>query len=499
VSPPRRPADDDGQLRRAVAELLRVAPVADALAERLAARGFSLALVGGSVRDALLGRLGEDLDFATDARPDDVLAAVAGWADATWTTGIGFGTVGIGRDGWRLEVTTYRAEAYDRSSRKPVVEYGESLEADLERRDFTVNAMAVTLPDRTFVDPYGGLIDLRAHLLRTPGAPEASFNDDPLRIMRAARFVSQLAGWAVGDEVVAAMKQLSGRLEIVSAERKRDEFVKLLLGADPVRGLRLLVDTGAADYVVPELSKLKATVDEHRRHKDVYEHTLTVLEQAVRLERERGFGPDLVIRLAALLHDIGKPKTRSFEPGGGVSFHHHEVVGAAMTRSRLAELHFPKQVIEDVARLVELHLRFHGYAEGEWTDAAVRRYVRDAGPLLERLHVLTRSDCTTRNRNKAARLAAAYDDLEERINRLAAEEELKAIRPRLDGAEVMRYLDLSPGPVVGRALKFLLELRLERGPMTADEAYEALREWAAGEGLPDPGPPPTTDGDDTRK
>ncbi|MFL6239640.1 MAG: CCA tRNA nucleotidyltransferase [Actinomycetes bacterium] len=492
MSRPRRPIDDDA-LRRAVAELLRVAPVADALAERLAASGHALALVGGSVRDALLGRLSQDLDFATDARPDEVLAAVRGWAEATWTTGINFGTVGIGRDGWRLEVTTYRAEAYDRTSRKPQVAYGDSLEADLERRDFTVNAMAVTLPERTFVDPYGGLDDLRARVLRTPGSAVASFDDDPLRIMRAGRFVAQL-GWSVADDVVTAMAELSGRLEIVSPERKRDELTKLLLGAEPVRGLRLLADTGAADLVVPELSKLKATVDEHRRHKDVYEHTLTVLTQAVMLERERGFDPDLVVRLAALLHDIGKPKTRSFESGGGVSFHHHEVVGAAMTRSRLSELRFPKHVVEDVSRLVELHLRFHGYAEGEWTDAAVRRYVRDAGHLLDRLHVLTRSDCTTRNKAKAARLAAAYDDLEARIARLAAEEELRAIKPRLDGGQVMAYLGQSPGPIIGQALKFLLELRLERGPMTADQGYEALRTWAVEQGLADPGRPPSEPG-----
>ena len=471
-----------------------MAPVADALAARLAERNHALALVGGSIRDAMLGRLGTDLDFATDARPDEVLAAVRDWADATWTTGIDFGTVGIDKGGLRLEVTTYRAESYDRTSRKPTVEYGESLEDDLGRRDFTANAMAVTLPDRTFVDPFGGLDDLRAKVLRTPGSPEASFNDDPLRIMRAARFVSQL-GWTVADDVVAAMRALAGRLEIISPERKRDEFVKLLLGAEPVQGLRLLVDTGAADYVVPELSKLKETVDEHRRHKDVYEHTLTVLDKAVTLERERGFAPDLVIRLAALLHDIGKPKTRSFEPGGGVSFHHHEVVGAAMTRARLSALHFSKHATEDVARLVELHLRFHGYAEGEWTDSAVRRYVRDAGPLLERLHVLTRSDCTTRNRAKAARLAAAYDDLEARITRLAAEEELKAIKPPLDGTQVMRYLDVPPGPVVGRALAFLLELRLERGPMPVEDAYGELRRWAIDQDMPDPGPPPRGGGE----
>jgi poly(A) polymerase len=482
VSSNSRRRRDGGALRRAVTELLRVAPVADALAARLADRGHALALVGGSIRDAMLGRLGNDLDFATDARPDEVLAAVEGWADATWTTGIDFGTVGIEREQMRLEVTTYRAEAYDRTSRKPIVEYGESLEDDLGRRDFTANAMAVSLPDRTFVDPFNGLDDLRARVLRTPGSPETSFNDDPLRIMRAARFVSQL-DWTVADDVVVAMRELAVRLKIVSSERKRDEFVKLLLGAQPVKGLRLLVDTGAADFVVPELGKLKETVDEHRRHKDVYEHTLTVLDKAVALEPERGFEPDLVIRLAALLHDIGKPKTREFEPGGGVSFHHHEVVGAAMARARLVELHFSKHVIEDVARLVELHLRFHGYAEGEWTDSAVRRYVRDAGSLLDRLHVLTRSDCTTRNKVKAGRLAAAYDDLETRIARLAEAEELKAIRPPLDGTEVMAFLNVPPGPVVGRALAHLLELRLEHGPMTPEEAYEALRQWAEHEGL----------------
>jgi poly(A) polymerase len=362
-----------------------------------------------------------------------------------------------------------------------VVAFGDSLEGDLARRDFTVNAMAVTLPDREFVDPYGGLRDLAARSLRTPGTAEASFDDDPLRIMRAARFAAQLgddkAPFVVADDVVAAMRTMADRLVIVSPERIRDELAKTVLAARPRCGLTLLVDTGIAEYVLPELPRLKATIDEHRRHKDVYEHSLTVLDQTIALEAERGFEPDLVLRLAALLHDIGKPKTRQFEPGGGVSFHHHEVAGAAMARDRLSKLRFPKQVVEDVARLVELHLRFHGYAEGEWTDSAVRRYVRDAGPLLERLHVLTRSDCTTRNRRKAAALKAAYDDLEARIARLAEEEELRAIRPDLDGRQVMALLGLPPGPLVGEALRFLLELRLERGPMSHEEATAELRRW----------------------
>ena len=374
---------------------------------------------------------------------------------------------------------------YDKTSRKPAVSYGTSLEDDLSRRDFTVNAMAVTLPDRAFVDPHEGLRDLAERLLRTPGAAEASFDDDPLRIMRAARFVAQL-GFTVADDVVAAMHELAARLEIVSPERKRDELAKTILAPEPVPGLRLLVDCNAAEYFLPELPKLEATVDEHLRHKDVYEHTLIVLEQTVALEQERDFTPDLVTRLGALLHDIGKPKTRSFEAGGGVSFHHHEVVGAAMARARLTELRFPKHVVEDIARLIELHLRFHGYAEGEWTDSAVRRYVRDAGPLLERLHVLTRSDCTTRNRAKAKRLAAAYDDLEARIARLAEAEELQSIRPDLDGRQVMGVLGVSPGPVVGEALGFLLDLRLERGPLGADTATAELLRWAAERGSETP-------------
>ncbi|MGN6244957.1 MAG: CCA tRNA nucleotidyltransferase [Motilibacteraceae bacterium] len=456
-----------------------VSPVADDLARRFAAAGHALALVGGSVRDAVLGRLGQDLDFTTDARPDQVLALVAPWADAHWETGIAFGTVAGRKAGCTVEVTTYRAEAYERDSRKPAVTFGDSLEEDLLRRDFTVNAMAVALPQREFVDPHGGLRDLAAKVLRTPGTPEDSFSDDPLRMMRAARFAAQL-GFEVAPEVVAAMTAMAERITIVSAERVRDELAKLLLSPDPVRGLRLLVDTGLADHVLPELPKLKLEIDEHHRHKDVYEHTLTVLEQAVALETALpDGGPDLTLRLAALLHDVGKPKTRRFQPGGGVSFHNHEVVGARITEARLRELRFPKDLVADVARLVELHLRFHGYGTGEWTDSAVRRYVRDAGDLLPRLHALTRSDCTTRNRRKAAALSAAYDHLEERIARLAEEEELASLRPALDGNEIMTLLGLRPGPVVGRAYKHLMELRMDRGPMTAEEAETALREWWA--------------------
>ncbi|MGH8868712.1 MAG: CCA tRNA nucleotidyltransferase [Actinomycetes bacterium] len=473
--PPPLPLSD--VQRRAVAELLRVSPVADDLGRRFADAGHELALVGGSVRDALLGRLGNDLDFTTDARPDQVLEIVRGWSDSVWETGIAFGTVGLRKGAYHLEITTYRSEVYDPASRKPEVAYGRTLTDDLVRRDFTVNAMAVRLPGTTFADPFGGLEDLAARWLRTPGRPEDSFGDDPLRMMRAARFSAQI-GFAVAPEVVSAMTDMAGRIDIVSAERVRDELSKLVLAAEPRRGLTLLVDTGLADRVLPELPRLRLEQDEHHRHKDVYEHSLTVLEQAIALEPDDD-GPDLVLRLAALLHDVGKPKTRSFEPGGGVSFHHHEVVGAAMCRARLTALKFPKQVVEDVARLTELHLRFHGYGRGEWTDSAVRRYVRDAGPLLDRLHRLTRSDCTTRNRRKAETLARAYDDLERRIAALAEEEELARIRPDLDGNEIMRVLGIKPGPLVGRAYHHMLELRMDRGPLGHDVAVEELLRWYA--------------------
>ncbi|QLE73009.1 CCA tRNA nucleotidyltransferase [Streptomyces rectiverticillatus] len=470
--------------RRAVSELLRVSPVADDLARRFQEAGFTLALVGGSVRDALLGRLGNDLDFTTDARPQDVLKIVRPWADSVWEVGIAFGTVGCRKADFDIEVTTYRSEAYDRTSRKPEVSYGDSIEEDLVRRDFTVNAMAVALPEKEFIDPHNGLEDLAARVLRTPGTPEESFSDDPLRMMRAARFAAQL-DFEVAPEVVTAMTEMSGRLEIVSAERVRDELNKLILSDHPRKGLRLLVDTGLAALVLPELPALRLERDEHHRHKDVYEHTLTVLEQAVALEAPRdqpGGGPDLVLRLAALLHDIGKPRTRRFEKDGRVSFHHHEVVGAKMTKSRMTKLKYSNELVKDVSKLVELHLRFHGYGTGEWTDSAVRRYVRDAGPMLERLHKLTRSDCTTRNKRKANALSRAYDGLEERIARLQEQEELDAIRPDLDGNQIMEILGVGPGPQIGKAYKHMLELRLENGPMSHDEAVAALKVWWAAQG-----------------
>ncbi|WP_425551023.1 CCA tRNA nucleotidyltransferase [Actinoallomurus oryzae] len=458
----------------AISELLsRVAPLANDLGRVFAAAGHELALVGGPVRDALLGRPVSDLDFTTDAHPERILQIVNGWADAVWTIGIEFGTIGLRKGDHQIEITTYRSESYDPKSRKPEVAYGTSLTEDLARRDFAVNAMATRLPGHEFVDPYGGLADLRAKTIRTPGRPEDSFGDDPLRMMRAARFASQL-GFTVEPAVVAAMTEMAGRIEIVSAERVRDELSKLLTGAHPRQGLSLLVDTGLAARVLPELPKLRLEIDEHHRHKDVYEHSLIVLEQAIAQEKD---GPDLILRLAALLHDIGKPKTRSFVDGGRVTFHHHEVVGASMSKARLTALRYPKDVVADVSRLVELHLRFHGYGTGEWTDSAVRRYVRDAGPLLSRLHKLTRADCTTRNKRKAAALARTYDDLERRIARLEKEEELAKIRPELDGHEIQQILDLKPGPAVGRAYKFLLDLRLDQGPIGKEAAAKALREW----------------------
>jgi poly(A) polymerase len=461
--------------QQAMTDLFRkIAPVADELGRLFVAKGHELALVGGPVRDILLGRSGNDLDLTTDARPERVLDIVRDWADAVWTIGIDFGTVGLRKGSWLIEITTYRSESYDPKSRKPEVMYGDTLEGDLERRDFAVNAMAVRLPDHEFVDPYGGLDDLAARRLRTPGTPERSFDDDPLRMLRAARFASQL-GFAVDPGALAAMTAMAERIEIVSAERIRDELDKLLCGAYPREGLRLLVETGLAAHVLPELPKLRLEIDEHHRHKDVYEHTLTVLDQAIAQEDGK---PDKILRWAALMHDVGKPKTRRHEPGGRVSFHHHEVVGAQLTKKRMTELKFPKDVVADVARLVELHLRFHGYGTGEWTDSAVRRYVRDAGHLVDRLHKLTRADCTTRNKRKAAVLSRTYDHLEERIARLAEEEELAKIRPELDGNEIQQVLGIGPGPVVGRAYKFLLDLRLDKGVIGKEAATEALLEWA---------------------
>ncbi|MGW4640839.1 CCA tRNA nucleotidyltransferase [Sphaerisporangium sp. NPDC004334] len=466
--------------QRAVIDLFRrIAPIADELGDLFAAHRHELAVVGGSVRDVFLGRIGNDLDLTTDARPERVLEIVKDWADSIWTIGIDFGTVGVRKGAWVLEITTYRSESYDPKSRKPEVVYGDTLEADLERRDFAVNAMAVRLPGHEFVDPYGGLSDLSAKVMRTPGTPEQSFDDDPLRMLRAARFASQL-GFTVDPAVVAAMTSMADRIEIVSAERIRDELDKLLCGDDPRSGLGLLVDTGLAAHVLPELPKLRLEIDEHHRHKDVYEHTLIVLEQAIALETA---GPDRVLRWAALLHDIGKPKTRRYEEAGRVSFHHHEVVGAQMAKKRLGELRFPKDVVADVAQLVELHLRFHGYGTGEWTDSAVRRYVRDAGHLLERLHKLTRADCTTRNKRKAQALSRTYDDLEVRIARLADEEELAKMRPELDGNEIQQVLGVGPGPVVGKAYKFLLDMRLDQGIVGKDAAREALLAWARDQDL----------------
>jgi len=478
--------------RRAAAALLRERVPAVAGIGRLFARHhYELALVGGPVRDVFLGERPADFDLTTNATPDQVLTITRGWADKTWTIGIAFGTVGLRKGNDHFEVTTYRSEQYDRTSRRPDVQYGTSLEQDLSRRDFTVNAMAARLPGYEFTDPFGGFDALREKVLRTPGPPEQSFGDDPLRILRAARFAAKL-GFAVAPEVRAAMTEQAGRLEIVSAERITVELTKLMLTPDPALGIDLLVQTGVAEQVLPEVSRLRMEADEHHRHKDVYQHSLTVLRQAIALEPEYGLGDDggdLVVRLAALLHDIGKPKTRTLLPDGRVAFHLHEVVGAKMTKRRLTALRFPNDVIRDVSRLVELHLRFHGYGEGEWTDAAVRRYVRDAGPLLTRLHVLTRADCTTRNRAKAARLARAYDGLEERITELSEQEELARLRPELDGNEIMRILGVPPGPVVGKARDFLLELRINRGELGRDRVIQELRDWAAAEGISAPEPP----------
>ena len=465
---------------RAIAELRRIAPVTDDLGSRFTEAGEELALVGGPVRDAMLGRSHNDLDFTTSARPETTERLVSGWADAVWDVGRAFGTIGCRKGPWQVEITTYRSEEYDATSRKPVVDYGDTLAGDLGRRDFTVNAMAVLLPGNHVEDPYGGVVDLAHGLLRTPGKPEDSFSDDPLRMMRAARFAAQL-GFVVHPDVVTAMRGMADRIEIVSAERVRDELVKLVCAPHPRRGLALLVETGLAARVLPELPALALERDEHHRHKDVYDHTLTVLEQSIELEHRLSEGPDarpdFVSRFAALMHDVGKPRTRRFQDDGSVTFHHHDVVGAKLTRKRMKALRFSNEEIDAVAKLVELHLRFHGYGTGEWTDSAVRRYVRDAGDQLERLHVLTRADCTTRNKRKADRLRRTYDDLENRIEQLAAEEELAAIRPDLDGNQIMQILDIGPGREVGAAYNHLLELRMEHGPMSPEDAEAALLAW----------------------
>ncbi|MBH0097760.1 CCA tRNA nucleotidyltransferase [Salinibacterium sp. NSLL150] len=454
-------------------------PVAT-LSARFAAEGFELALVGGPVRDAFLGRKVTDLDFATNATPDDIMRMVKPISEAQWDIGRDFGTIAARIDGETVEITTYRADSYDGATRKPVVAFGDSLEKDLERRDFSVNAMALRLPERVLVDPWGGVEHLLSKTLTTPGSPEVSFGDDPLRMMRAARFTSQL-GFTVSPATVDAMKQLAPRLDIVSVERVSDELTKLLKTDDPVPGIRLMVETGLADQVLPEVPALKLEVDEHAHHKDVYEHSLTVLRQAIDLEKSRpGIeGPDLILRLAALLHDIGKPSTRKIERGGVVTFHHHDVVGAKLATKRLRALRFDKETITSVARLIELHLRFFGYTEGAWTDSAVRRYVRDAGDQLERLHIITRADVTTRNVRKADRLSFAYDDLEDRIAAIAEAEGVAAVRPDLDGEQIMAILGLKPSRDVGEAYKFLLDLRLDEGPLGDEEAEERLRAWWA--------------------
>lgn len=461
-----------------------ITPVVAELAARFAAGDKRLYLVGGSVRDAVLGRPTNDFDFTTDARPAEIQKLLSGWAEAQWDTGIAFGTVGASKKGEIIEITTFRADVYDGVTRNPEVTFGDNIDGDLVRRDFTVNAMAFDIAANEFVDPTGGLQAARDGVLDTPATPQESFGDDPLRMLRAARFVSQL-GFTAAPRVIEAMREMAGQLTRITPERVQVELSKLLCGAYPRRGIELMVETGLADVVLPELTAMKLEIDEHHQHKDVFDHSLVVLEQAIDLE-DVDQSPDLVLRIAALLHDIGKPATRKFESGGGVSFHHHEVVGAKMVRKRLRALRYSKEITEDVAKLVYLHLRFHGYGNGEWTDSAVRRYVTDAGDLLTRLHKLVRADCTTRNKRKANLLKRTYDSLEERIARIAAEEDLARVRPDLDGNEIMKLLGLPPGPQVGAAWKFLKELRLDNGPMDRDEAEAALLGWAREQGITPP-------------
>ncbi|OKH64731.1 poly(A) polymerase PcnA [Mycobacterium sp. SWH-M3] len=475
-------AADAELLAGALVALNRHAAVLRDLGAAFAAEGHALYLVGGSVRDALLGRLTDtsDLDFTTDARPEQMRKILRSWGDGLWEAGIEFGTIGVVKGGHRIEITTFRADSYDQVSRNPTVEFGDNLDDDLARRDFTANAMAIRVTGdgpAEFHDPLGGLAALRDKILDTPSAPEVSFGDDPLRMLRAARFVSQL-GFGVAPRVLEALLEMAPQLSRITVERVAAELDKLLLGADPVAGIDLMVQTGLGAVVLPEVGDMRMAIDEHHQHKDVYWHSLTVLRQAIDLEDE---GPDLVLRWAALLHDIGKPATRRHEPDGGVSFHHHEVVGAKMTRKRMRALKYSKQMVDEVSQLVYLHLRFHGYADdkgtGKWTDSAVRRYVTDAGPLLSRLHKLVRADCTTRNKRRAARLQANYDDLEARIAELAEKEDLQRVRPDLDGNEIMELLGIPAGPQIGEAWRHLKELRLERGPLTREEATEELLKW----------------------
>lgn len=461
----------------AINTLMKQAPAATSLATAFKAAGFKLALVGGPVRDAILGRLGNDLDFTTNARPKESEKILKKWADSVWDIGAAFGTVAGKKGEITVEITTYRSENYEKDSRKPAVEFGENIEGDLFRRDFTINAMALelTTDEPTFIDLFNGVDDLENKIIKTPGKPSDSFTDDPLRMMRAARFMSQL-NFTIDESVLVAIKEMAHRLSIISSERVRDEFIKIIMSDNPRLGISLLVECGLADLFLPEIPKLKLEIDEHHHHKDVYEHSLTVLEQAIALEERLG-GANLTLRLAALLHDIGKPKTKALIAGGGVSFHHHEVVGAKMTKERLRTLRFDNHIVKDVGQLVFLHLRFHGYGSGEWTDSAVRRYVRDAAELLDHLHLLTRADCTTRNQKKAQLLANTYDQLEQRIKELMQQEELNKIRPDLTGEQIMQILNIKASPMVGKAYDFLLELRLENGPIGEDKAKEALLTW----------------------
>lgn len=466
--------------QRSLAALVAVYPVAGQLGQRFAAAGHQLHLVGGTVRDTLLGRQQEDLDFATSALPDESQEVLRGWADAVWTPGIAWGTVSAARGEHKVEITTFRADAYRAGSRHPEVRWGSRIEDDLARRDFTVNAMAVSLPDLRFVDPFDGLADLRDRVLRTPVDPRTSFGDDPLRLVRLARFAAVLD--AEPDDVTRkAATEMAPAIQQVSSERIRGELSRLVTAEGQHRGLDLLCDTGLAQYVLPELPALRMEHDPLHHHKDVYGHTLAVIDQC----QPR---TDLTLRLAALLHDIGKPATRAFGPGGKVMFHHHEMVGARLAEQRMRALRYPADLIDDVVALVRLHLRFHGYADALWTDAAVRRYVHDAGSSeqLRRLNTLTRADVTTRNAAKRRRLQAAMDDLERRIDRLEHEEELRAIRPTLDGRQIMMHLGLPPGPLVGAARTMLLEARIDHGPMADEQAYALLDRWWRNR--TDPGP-----------
>ncbi len=466
---------------------VEVWPEAIELGHMFADEGYELSLVGGPVRDLLLHRPSHDLDFCTSARPEQFEPILRRFGrDGFWDMGRKFGTLGAMRrraDGTtvQVEVTTYRADTYDPDSRKPEVSYGDTLEGDLSRRDFTINAMALRVPDLQFVDPFGGANDLAKGVLRTPVDPRQSFDDDPLRMMRAVRFVAQL-GFGIEPSTAEALADMTERIRIVSAERVRDELTKLLLSNRPRAGIEVLVESGLADIVFPEIVALQLQIDEHHRHKDVFEHTMIVLDRAVALETDDDGPvprPDLTLRLAALMHDIGKPKTRRFEPGGKVSFHHHDVVGAKLTRKRLRALHFDHRLIEDVSELVNLHLRFHGYVDEPWTDSAVRRYVKDAGPLYERLNRLTRADATTQNRRKAMVFSSAMDEMEERVRELKKQEDFDAIRPDIDGNEIMRLLGLEPGPMVGQAYKHMLEYRLDNGPVEREVAIEELKRWYA--------------------